>query len=336
MDLLHLTNGDNAARVIRSLGIGGEVMPWRDVLHEGPVTSDDEQTLRQQRAAFLADYMAAYGDADSADEAMILADMEKRDNRLRAVLKGTAPVTEIVLWFEHDLYDQLQILQILDRLAPVLVTQDGSIKITLVEIDSVPGIMPFGGLAHVPPEGMFDLFEERRPLGADEGKIGSQAWQAFTAADPTALTALLSQDLRCLPYLKGALQRWCREFPHVRTGLTGLQQRLSGILQDEGALTFGRLFKRLQERDPAPYVGDIMAWGELRHMADLSLPLISIAVQDDGRHLITLTDDGRAALMGKRDALENNPDYRRWRGGVCLTPDNLWRFDPVSVSFVKD
>ncbi len=35
--MLHLTNGDSAADLIREAGIGGKVLPWRDVLHMGPV-----------------------------------------------------------------------------------------------------------------------------------------------------------------------------------------------------------------------------------------------------------------------------------------------------------
>src|SRR5919206_483284 len=53
--MLHITNGDHAARLIAATGVGGEVLPWRDVLHEGPVPeglSLDE--LRPVRAPFIA------------------------------------------------------------------------------------------------------------------------------------------------------------------------------------------------------------------------------------------------------------------------------------------
>lgn len=33
---LHISNGDHAAERIRFAGITGDVVPWRDVLHEGP------------------------------------------------------------------------------------------------------------------------------------------------------------------------------------------------------------------------------------------------------------------------------------------------------------
>jgi hypothetical protein len=63
--MLHVTNGDSAAEKIRSAGIPGSVLPWRDVLHEGPVPcglSLDE--LRTVRARLIADVVwATFEDA---------------------------------------------------------------------------------------------------------------------------------------------------------------------------------------------------------------------------------------------------------------------------------
>ena len=35
--MLFITNGDFAAGRIAASGLTGEILPWRDVLHEGPV-----------------------------------------------------------------------------------------------------------------------------------------------------------------------------------------------------------------------------------------------------------------------------------------------------------
>ena len=54
--MLHITNGDRAGDLIRSSGLPGDVLPWRDVLHEGPVRR--ASTLEEQsegRIAFLAE-----------------------------------------------------------------------------------------------------------------------------------------------------------------------------------------------------------------------------------------------------------------------------------------
>ena len=95
---LHVTNGGSAAARIRAAGLGGDVLPWDDVLHEGPLTDD-----RAARARFLA----AHG---WGEPAALAARLAARDDRLARALGAGEP---IVLWFEHDLYDQLQLLQVL-------------------------------------------------------------------------------------------------------------------------------------------------------------------------------------------------------------------------------
>ncbi len=54
--VLHITNGNSADGNIRESGIGGDVLPWRDVLHEGPVpTGVSLDELSRLRANYLAD-----------------------------------------------------------------------------------------------------------------------------------------------------------------------------------------------------------------------------------------------------------------------------------------
>ena len=86
---------------------GADPLVWRDVLHDGPIPAGlDADALAVVRARHLA---ARYG----ADEAATLADLRARDARLASHPPG-APV---VLWFEDDLFDDLQRAQIEDRLA---------------------------------------------------------------------------------------------------------------------------------------------------------------------------------------------------------------------------
>ena len=88
---------------IQGTGLAGTVVPWRDALHEGPVPDVPDAELRRIRARFLAGEQAA--DVDTA------AELERRDRTLAAHRDGA-----YVLWFEADLYDQLQLIQILAML----------------------------------------------------------------------------------------------------------------------------------------------------------------------------------------------------------------------------
>lgn len=52
--VLHVTNGDAAVPTLRAHGIEGPILPWRDLLHEGPVPAVEPSRLRELRAAFLS------------------------------------------------------------------------------------------------------------------------------------------------------------------------------------------------------------------------------------------------------------------------------------------
>src|SRR6187401_2608554 len=101
--LLHVTNGESAGNTLRQTALGGAVLSWQDVLHEGPVPAVPAPELPRVRARFLSE--CGWG-----SERSLLDAFERRDRLYRHALEAR---TQVVLWFEHDLYDQLQLLQVL-------------------------------------------------------------------------------------------------------------------------------------------------------------------------------------------------------------------------------
>ena len=106
-DPVHVVNGDSVEHTLAHSGLPGAVIVWRDVLHEGDVPPGDPAAVREARAAFLAG--SGYGSREP-----ILAALAEADAALVAALDEGR---ETVLWFEHDLHDQLQLIQILSRIA---------------------------------------------------------------------------------------------------------------------------------------------------------------------------------------------------------------------------
>jgi hypothetical protein len=53
--MLLVTNGDSAAECIEGAALSAEVLPWRDVLHEGPVSAGiPNAELGEVRSRFIA------------------------------------------------------------------------------------------------------------------------------------------------------------------------------------------------------------------------------------------------------------------------------------------
>jgi hypothetical protein len=287
--MLHITNGDAAADRIRALGLGGDVLPWRDVLHEGPVPSPATlDSLRPLRARFLAGHY-------SSAAVEIAQDLESRDRRLGA----SADDGEVVLWFEHDLYDQLQLVQILDWFA----THRGPQRIRLAQSDDYLGLMDATRLRA--------LWERRADVTDAQFTAAQRAWAAFSAPDPQGLQAL-ADTVSALPWLRPALVRHLEEFPAVETGLSRTERQILETLV-VGSWPLHELFTAAhRDREEPFFLGDTTFFETLKTLAPTDTPLVGL---DNER--AWLTDAGREALGGRLDRIETL-GIDRWLGGVHL------------------
>jgi hypothetical protein len=321
--MLHVTNGDSAAGTIRRSGVEGEVLPWRDVLHDGPVPARvTDAELREVRARFLADRgWAAYGEA--------LADVEARDARLARALSEGEPV---VLWFEHDLYDQLQLLQLLDRLAEG--GAGGGVE--MICVGEFPGVERFLGLGQLTPEQMGSLWERREPVGDGQLDLGRRAWAAFRSPDPTGLEGLLREDTAALPFLAAALRRHLEEYPAVGGGLSRTERQAVECLA-AGVRSPVKLFRAMYDMEEAPYLGDSSFWWILEGLRSGPRPLLRTedgaplgdpSDRDARERALSLTDDGQRVRHGDADRIALHGGIDRWLGGVHLRGrEPRWRWD---------
>lgn len=333
---LHITNGDSAAMTIRETGLAGPAIAWRDILHEGPVPAGPTAELRAARAQFLAGWTEAIERADappntvaaaqagarSGDahrQAMMLRELEQRDATLLAGHERS------VLWFEADLYDQLQLIQVLDMLAEADVAPE---RIELVSAGEFPGVAHFGGLGELTAESLARLYEQRVTLTAEAVALARRAWAAFRAPEPTDLAALAMARSRELRFLGESIARLHQEYPWRGDGLSLTERRILQSIGDEGA-SAGELFRRVWAREPRPFQGDHVVYAALRALATCPHPLLELAGDDApfARRRATLTEMGRFALAGSFVHLTVN-EPSRWIGGVHLTPKNPWRYDP--------
>lgn len=289
--MLHVTNGDIAAALIRQTGVLGEVMAWRDVLHEGPVPAGlPLERMSETRARFIA----ACGWASFTEA---IRQFSARDAAFRSARRVT-------LWFEHDLYDQLQLLQILATLA-----QQPDTTAALIVIDSFPGMPEFRGLGDLTPVQLATLWPQRQPVTAAQLTLAARAWKAFTASDPTALRAFLSTDVSALPLLRPALERLLEEYPAAPYGLGRTDRQILTAIAD-GTEDFDALFHHTQAAESAPYHGDTSLRLHLEDLMRSPAPLVSGPPY-------RLTELGQRVLAGEADARTLHP-AERWIGGVRL------------------
>jgi Domain of unknown function (DUF1835) len=334
--MLHVTNGDSAGESLGQSGLPGEVLTWRDVLHDGPVPANlSPDELRAVRARFIADM--GWGNYEDT-----LAGFTARD----ATLADYAAHDEVVLWFEHDLYDQLQLLQILDFFAG---RDLGDTRLSLVCIDSYPQVMPFYGLGQLTPEQLATLYPARQQVTNEQLQLASSTWQAFRAPNPQALETLLASKTSALPFLHDVLLRHLEEFPSVEDGLSRTEREIlefvdssefeDSIDPDKHQPDF--LFRSWMRHEQAPFMGDTSFFGHVHDLSREPTPLLKVIGSADGVFRLTtdgidlasflaqeleLTPTGHAVLAGDADWV-HLAGIDRWLGGMHLHgPDAQWRW----------
>lgn len=325
--MLHITNGDSTGGSLRQSGLDGDVLPWRDMLHEGPLPANlSLSELRPIRARFIVE--AGLGGSDE-----VLAKFAERD----AILARFREHDEVLLWFEHDLYDQLQLIQLLDYFS----WQDlGSTRLSLICINSFSGVEPFFGLGQLTPEQLASLYPARQLISPAMLHLGHEAWDAFRSPDPTVLEALLRTDTTVLPFLGAALLRHLEQFPAIDSGLSRTERQILEAVAAGGCSPV-EIFLADQRQEAAPFMGDWPLWLHLSHLCQGSQPLLALA---DGTAFtlpwqsespdafsaqqLALTAQGRAVLTGQADWVRLSGGIERWLGGVHLRGGYVaWRWD---------
>jgi hypothetical protein len=279
--LLHVTNGDMAGGALIRAGFH-PVLSWKDVLHEGPVRAGLAlEQLSEERARFIAD--VGWGPLAEVHSALRARD---------AKLMGCGTHEEIVLWFEHDLYDQLQLIQVLDWLA-----EHPHPRVTLICEAEYVGNMS--------PERMRQLFDSRQAVREEDLSEACEAWAAFRSPDPSGMNALQPAHLR---FLGAALRRQLQEYPWTTDGLSLLERNVLEALEG-GALAFAELFARIRE-EPA-FLGDVVLRWHLARMEQEGLV-------------------ERRGVLWVAKSRRRTARLPRWLGGVRVDGHCPWRWDPAA------
>ncbi len=320
-DTVHIRCGSDIRQGLKSAGFGGDFVEFADPYCHGPVPEGED--LGEVRSQFIS---KTYG--------LPIAETRARQQREFTELSEAIRRGRVVLWFEHDSYDQLILARILALLAEQNERQKPPAGVELVCIDRFPAITRFNGLGQLSPAALRMLWQQRRPVTAQMMKLGSNIWNALRQTSPAALFAIAQQGTPALPQMAPALLRHLQELPGLDDGL-GLTERLTLQMLAEGPMTGSQLFRKLQlESEPLPYLGDLMYWSFLSDLEKAENPPIeteaSAAPQIWPDRRVSLTLIGEELVAGGADfqALGAVP---RWVGGVEIsrrTPP--WRWDQTA------
>ena len=258
---LHVANGHCTTRLIEQAHLPGRTSIWADALHEGPVADVSDAELVRLRAADIARGLGHRVD-----------DVEADLQSWRAAVDADHTYDELVLWYEHDLFDQLNLIQLLTRIG-----RDRPVgkPVSLVSIESYPGHPHFKGLGELAPADIAALFGQRRRVTPEQFAVAARAWDAFRSQDRGRIESLLLEDTSALPFLARALRRYLDEASAEPGGFTRSERRLLDQLA-RGPVDIHTAWRRMHEGETAFYITDSSFWSLLKGLAERMLIDISL------------------------------------------------------------
>ncbi len=308
--ILNITNGDSSVSIMQAAGIPGSFLPWRDVLHEGPVPQGLTLTaLSEVRARFITE--RGWGEFNEINKSFI-----ERDE----LLQQFSDYDKVILWFEHDLYDQLQILQILDWFSR---QESFTTPLSMICTDQYLGLCS--------PQEMTQLLKFEQPVTPEQLHLSQQAWAAFQHPTPEKWYQLLSTDISALVFLEGAIVRMLEEYPNCSNGLSRTAQCALQLVSG-GEHTARELFQLYQQTEERMFLGDSSFWAVLEELLVAQPALLKLpegaqpTLPTKPDQVLIITQTGRTVLKGDQQWLEIH-ELDQWIGGVHLTSSNSWCWD---------
>ncbi len=323
MTITHVVNGDHTAELIRQSGLPGDVLLFTDVLHEGPVLHAPILEHHERRAGFLAG--CGWGEYESLLEFY---------HSQEEALMYYAEEGKLVLWCEHDVYDQLLLARWLTLMDIVL---DQPYDHHMVCVGHVEGRPNFRGLGELTPPEIAKLYDKRRPVSHATMSDGHLSWHALCAEGPAMMEVTSQQSLHDLPYMSNTMYRLLQQYPKQGSGLWRTGEQILYCLES-GPKTPFELFANDTEMEQSPFMGDATFWLHVERLSNVDDPALT---WEDGTPFIAhkaltsppdkfrderlqLTQLGRSVLQYQVDFVKHN-QISYWIGGVEVGPNAPWR-----------
>jgi hypothetical protein len=332
MKTLHLRCGHDIQNTLREAGFVGDFLPHTNPYCQGPVTNTPDYYAK--RAQFVFDGFSRWPAERQLTVEGLKAAFRSDDEE---VLQAAHDYERVVLWAEHDNFDQMMLIRVL-----ALYANARSPRVfELLGLNDFPGSWRFVGLGQLPPEALRLLWSTRRPVTPEQLAFGTRAWDALRLEDPRLFSKIASMKTAPLPHLPRAARRHLQELPSVANGLGLTEQLVLQAVSEMESRSLNQVFQLLYVygREPLPFMGDAGMANVIRAMERAAEPpFVRSWQQADEREFLnrlTITDAGRDVLSGKRDWHSLEPP-ERWVGGVRIEPGKPgWRWDESKREPVK-
>jgi hypothetical protein len=239
MRRIALLNGDCLAEQLKDTELPVERIVFREALISGPVGGATWEEFWETRIEFLT---KQYGATALEVHEKTVAELEK--------IRGLADGVELSLWFEDDLFCQVNLWFVLN-----LLSESPNIKIYRVFPPESSPANIWRGLGDASTAALTQAYEAKVPFTSFDLALGKNLWEAYRLGDGAQLTTLSKSVSPCFRQLAEVCQAQLgriSEDPSERRpekvilellamGITDFEPLFSQFSEREGIYGFGDL-----------------------------------------------------------------------------------------------
>jgi hypothetical protein len=239
MRRIALLNGDCLAEQLKDAELPVERIVFREALVVGPVGGATWEEFWESRIEFLT---KQYGATALEVQEKTVAEAEK--------IRGLADGIELSLWFEDDLFCQVNLWFILSLLAdkPIL-------RVFRVFPPDAPAENRWRGYADASPEELEQAYRTKVLFSNQDMGLGKSLWEAYRKHDWAALKNLSRQPYACFSNLEQVCQAQLDRFPSHQ--LLGRPEQIIQEILASGIIDFPSLFTEFSKRAGIYGFGDL-------------------------------------------------------------------------------
>lgn len=207
---LHITNSDKTTSYLKSLGYIGEFITWREMLCEGKTSIDvGSESFWKTRFEFLK---SSYKVTKKT-----FIDFTLKEYRNLCQNKNKE---EIILWFDHNLHSQINMIAIVSWLKRY---RKGE-KISLVIGGTLELSNKIETLNQLSKNQITEQYLHRSELSLDDIEYADYIWQLYCSNCPLRLETIYKYNpMSPFIHLSKAIEMHLKRFPSIENGLNSTE-----------------------------------------------------------------------------------------------------------------
>ena len=214
---LHITNGTMLTNYLQQLDIASKdnTVTWQETLCVGPTVEDiSSNAFFKTRKAFFKSFYDI-----SLSKKEMTSELKKLDK-----ISG---FTEIVLWFEYDLFCHINMVAVIS-----LLEQKGIyLPMYLVCSGRVEGEKGLKGLSELKPKQLESHYANKVKLSVDDIALAKKIWRIYCGNDHSLLLPLILRT-SSFEYMSNCLKAHIKRFPDTRSGISTLEYNILKLVKE--------------------------------------------------------------------------------------------------------